>query len=444
MRVLVCGATGFIGRPLTRALLERGHGVVGAARRPQRIASSGGRSSEAMAADFTRDVSMAAWLPRLAGIDAVVNAVGILRESRGLHGPPGAHGQRFEELHVRAPMALFDACLAAGVRRVVQLSALGADEEAASAYHRSKRRADLHLLSLPLPLTASVVQPSLVYGPGGASAALFETLASLPLLPLPSGGLQRIQPLHLDDLVEGLCVLVEDPTAAPPGRIAFVGPQALALSEYLAVLREGMQLPPARVLPVPRPLAQATAAIAGWLPGVPLDREALQMLERGNTGAAEPLARLLGRAARAPSSFIDEAHAGHVRHSTRLRWALPPLRWAIAAVWIVTGVLSFGVYPVEDSRALLARLGIEGALATLMLYGAAALDLLLGLATLVLKRRAALWWAQIGLMLGYTALITWRLPEFWLHPFGPILKNLPLLAAIGVLLALEERPPRNT
>ena len=182
MRVLVCGATGFIGRPLTRALLERGHDVVGAARRPQRIASSGGRRSEAMAADFARDVSMAAWLPRLAGIDTVVNAVGILRESRGPH---GAHGQRFEELHVRTPMALFDACLAAGVRRVVQLSALGADEDAASAYHRSKRRTDLHLLSLPLPLTASVVQPSLVYGPGGASAALFETLASLPFMPLP-------------------------------------------------------------------------------------------------------------------------------------------------------------------------------------------------------------------------------------------------------------------
>jgi hypothetical protein len=127
----------------------------------------------------------------------------------------------------------------------------------------------------------------------------------------------------------------------------------------------------------------------------------------------------------------------------RLAWLLPLLRLSIALVWIVTGLLSFGLYPVQDSYALLARLGITGALAPLMLYGAAALDLALGVATLVLRRRVLLWWMQIALMLGYMVLITWALPEFWLHPFGPILKNLPMLVAVGLLLALEE-PRWNT
>jgi hypothetical protein len=64
-------------------------------------------------------------------------------------------------------------------------------------------------------------------------------------------------------------------------------------------------------------------------------------------------------------------------------------------------------------------------------------------ATLMLRRRVLLWWLQIALMLGYMVLITWALPEFWLHPFGPILKNLPMLAAVALLLALEE-PRWNT
>jgi hypothetical protein len=56
-----------------------------------------------------------------------------------------------------------------------------------------------------------------------------------------------------------------------------------------------------------------------------------------------------------------------------------------------------------------------------------------------LRRRRWLWWAQIALIVVYTLIITIRLPEFWLHPFGPMLKNLPLLAVLGLLLAFEKR-----
>jgi hypothetical protein len=108
-------------------------------------------------------------------------------------------------------------------------------------------------------------------------------------------------------------------------------------------------------------------------------------------------------------------------------------------VWIVTGIVSFGLYPVADSYELLARVGITGMLAPLMLYGAAAIDFLFGIGTMVLRRRRWLWIAQIALMVFYTALISWRLPEFWLHPYGPLLKNLPMVAAIWLLMELEKR-----
>jgi uncharacterized protein YbjT (DUF2867 family) len=430
MKVLLCGASGFIGRQLGRRLLGRGHNVVAVARAPS-SRSLDGVASHVIGGDFSRDLSPSDWLPRLDGVDVVVNAVGILREQ-------GA--QRFDTLHVAGPRALFEACVQAGVRRVVQISALGADEGARSRYHLSKKAADDHLLALPL--AATVVQPSLVYGAGGTSASLFTLLAGLPIVPLPGPGTQQVQPLHLDDLLQVLVRLIEEPSHLGE-RVPLVGPKPLAFKDFLAQLRRSMGLPPALWVAMPAPLMRGAAALGERLPGALLDRETLQMLERGNTAPAETTQALLQRPARPVAAFIEPEQAASVRTMARLGWLLPLLRLSIALVWIVTGLLSFGLYPVQDSYALLARLGIGGALAPVMLYGAATLDLALGIATLWMRRRRLLWWLQIGLMLGYMALISWALPEFWLHPFGPILKNLPMLAAVGLLLALEE-PRWNT
>ena len=93
----------------------------------------------------------------------------------------------------------------------------------------------------------------------------------------------------------------------------------------------------------------------------------------------------------------------------------------------------------ERDSALLERSGVPATLRPFALYGAALLDLVLGIATVVLRRRRLLWWAQIALILVYTAVISVRLPEFWLHPYGPLLKNLPMLAALVALLQLERR-----
>jgi hypothetical protein len=111
----------------------------------------------------------------------------------------------------------------------------------------------------------------------------------------------------------------------------------------------------------------------------------------------------------------------------------------VALVWIVTGLLSFGIYPPAESYALLARVGVTGAAAASLLYAAAALDLALGLAVFALRRRCWLWRLQIAVILVYTAIISLALPEYWLHPFGPVLKNLPLVALIAALHELERR-----
>src|SRR5687767_9268312 len=164
--VLLTGASGFIGRSVAAVLERRGHEVVRVVR-DRDEASRAHPAHRYVAADYVRDHAASDWTPRLAGIDVVINAVGIFRE-RG--------AQTFETIHVRAPRALFSACAALRIK-VVQVSALGADAGGTSAYHRSKREADDFLLRV-CP-AAVVAQPSVVFGKGGASARLFTTLAAL-------------------------------------------------------------------------------------------------------------------------------------------------------------------------------------------------------------------------------------------------------------------------
>ena len=123
---------------------------------------------------------------------------------------------------------------------------------------------------------------------------------------------------------------------------------------------------------------------------------------------------------------------------------LPVLRIALAALWVWTGIVSLGLYPVQDSLALLARVGLHGTAALIALYGAAALDIVLGVLTLLLpmRLRGWLWAAQLVLIAAYTVLITAFLPEQWLHPYGPVSKNLPVAAAIALLWAAEGRGRR--
>jgi hypothetical protein len=109
----------------------------------------------------------------------------------------------------------------------------------------------------------------------------------------------------------------------------------------------------------------------------------------------------------------------------------------------VTGIVSLGIYPVEQSYELLARTGVPAALRPLALYGAALLDLAFGVATLALRSARWLWLAQIALIAAYTVIISVRLPEYWLHPYGPILKNLPMLALLLLLFVLDS-PRKET
>ena len=113
------------------------------------------------------------------------------------------------------------------------------------------------------------------------------------------------------------------------------------------------------------------------------------------------------------------------------------IRAVLALVWIVTGLLSMGIYPKEESLKLLAQVGLHGDFASVALYGSATLDLLLGILTVFMPSQM-LWRVQSTLILTYSIMVAYWLPAFWLHPFGPLLKNFPILVLLWLLHQREE------
>jgi hypothetical protein len=212
------------------------------------------------------------------------------------------------------------------------------------------------------------------------------------------------------------------------------------MKELYAKLCHWLGLGKARFCSVPYRLALISARWAGFLGETPITAEAVQMLRNGNTGNVEPFATRFGflpqtvdkALTKTPAQQPDRWHAG-------LYFLTPTLRIAIAFVWLFTGFVSAFVFPVEQSYAMLGRVGIEGVWQPIMLYGAAATDLLLGIATLLSLRLRLVASIQISIILLYSTIITLWLPEQWAHPFGPMSKNVPLLISTLIMLVLERR-----
>jgi uncharacterized protein YbjT (DUF2867 family) len=425
MRILITGASGFIGSHIASALLNLGHEVIAGVRRPASLPSIPGLSPVTI--DFVRQTEPEAWLSSLKNVDAVVNCVGIIAESSA---------SRFDDLHRKAPIALFRACALAGVRKVVQISALGADDRAFSRYHLSKKAADDVLAGLNLDWT--LLQPSLVYGPGGQSTALLSAVAALPVIPLIGDGRQRIQPVYVDDLVRCVVRLLEK-EAPTRLRIPAVGPNPITLREFLSALRRRLGMPPAPMIPIPYRWMLFVGDCLGRVAVTPFNGEALRMLQQGNTGDPGVFSEILGTEPKP----LDIALAGiparrPERLEARLFFVIPALRHALALLWIWSGLTSALFFPKAESFALLAPVGITGAAAAVTLYGASLVDTLLGVALFVRFRVRWVGTIQMLLMLAYSIVIGIYLPEFWLHPYAPIAKNIPLIAATLAVMAAEE------
>jgi uncharacterized protein YbjT (DUF2867 family) len=360
MKILLTGATGFIGSAVAGALRAQGDTVVALGH----LERAGGERQARLEAMTETD-----WRELLSGVDAVINCAGIFGDTATA---------RVEAINHKAAVTLFRACADAGVRRVLQLSALGVSD-GLTPFARSKLAADTALMATELDWV--ILRPSIVFGDdAGGGSALLRGLAALPLLPLDrtAGELQIVQ---LDDVVETIVRLTR-PDAPARLTLDLVGPERLSFTQSVRAIRSWLRRTPAAVIVLPdwlMTIGYALGDLAGWLGWkTPVRLSARRELRRGAVGDHRPWAEATGvqpqglRAALAakPSTAQERGYAS--------LYFLQPLVIGVTALFfIATGIASISIgYAIGVS--LLERGGV-GALSGPAVIGGGLADLVAGL-----------------------------------------------------------------
>ena len=428
MHVLVTGATGLIGAAVVARLLTEGHGVTGVARNVSR-AKRRLPQVRWLSLDIAQATSPEAWCPHLGGIDAVVNCAGILQD---------APGESVGGVHDLGAAALFEACERAGVRRVVQISAIGIDRPDPTAFSRSKLRGDEALMRRDLDWI--ILRPSVVVGRAAyGGSALFRGLAALPVLPVMPD-MARLQVVQLDDVVQTVLASLQ-PGAPVRLTLELVGPEPLSFVEVVAAYRRWLGWSDAALWHLPGWLAGVLyrfgdfAGFLGWRP--PLRTTARREIARAGLGDPAEWTRVTGIAPRSlavalaaePSSVQERWFAG-LYFLKALLFVTFPL------FWIATGVISLG--PGYATGVELMRSGGAGGLAGLCVVAGGLADVLIGLAIAFRRTTRAGLYAALAITLLYLIAGTILLPELWLDPLGRLLKALPIMVLNLVAIAIVE------
>ena len=424
MKFLVTGANGFIGSAVVEALLASEHKVVALGRDVATKSSSA--NLHWLSHNYQTALTAKDWLPLLDGVDGIINCAGILRESSN---------NDFATVHIKAPLALAQACCEKGISRYVQLSALGEPEQ--GEFIASKHEFDQLLLKL-IP-QATVLRPSVVTSVRGSygGTSMLRGLAAFPyVLLLPGKGEQNIQPVLLEDLAQ---MLVEAATSELlVGIIEIGGPETLSIKDYLLGIRQWLTIPTYHRFNVPMGIISLACAVGDKLKAGPLNRTVWTMLQQGNVlNYPKPQQQFVTQPKSVISAFKQQASFVQDRWHAKL-FLLQPFIWLLLIfIWLMSALAGFSAEP-EGFRPILSAVGFPEHWHQSLVLATSVLDLVLGLCLVArFKENLTLWFMLLS-TLGYSSLLGVMAPELWLDPLGGLLKNLAIVPLILVYMVMRQ------
>lgn len=301
--VTVFGGSGFLGRYVVRALLERGARVRIAARSPGDgwfLRSQGGLGqTQFVAADIRQPETVAR---ALSGATAAVNLVGILKGD-------------FDAFHVAGARNVAEAAAIAGCRALVQVSAIGADPASASAYGKSKGEGEAAVLAA-FP-NATILRPSIVFGREDGFVNRFADLISkLPVVPIIRGP-AKFQPVYVGDVAAAIVTVLANVPPHAGKTYELGGPEVITMEGLNRWIANATGRKRAFVA-MPDAVAGAMASLTGWLPGAPMTRDQWVMLQSDNVVTGNDGLLALGIA---PTPLAAVADGWLVRYRRHGRFA---------------------------------------------------------------------------------------------------------------------------
>ena len=270
-RTAVLGGSGFIGRYIVQRLAARGDVIPVGCRRAEEAKFLKPLGNVGQIATLNLTIGDEQILPAfLAGNDALVNCVGILRESGS---------QTFDRMHHTGPGRFARLAREAGIERFVHISAIGADPRSSSAYARTKAAGEAAVRDA-FP-TVTILRPSVVFGAEDQFFNRFAAMATIsPVLPLIGGGHTRFQPVYVGDVADAVLKCLDDPTTA--GRTYELGGPKVYTFRELIELMLGEIRRKRLLVDLPFGLAAIQARLMSLLPNPPLTPDQVELLKRDN------------------------------------------------------------------------------------------------------------------------------------------------------------------
>ncbi|WP_454700982.1 SDR family oxidoreductase [Agrobacterium burrii] len=428
MKILILGATGFIGSEVMHSLHGRGHSVTGLAR-SVRHAKHKWPFTNWISADLARMTQAPDWEVLVRGHDAIVNCAGALQD--GLSDDLAATQEK-------AMLALYEVAAQAGGRLLIQISARTAGAAADLPFLATKRRADAALAASGLPYV--ILRPALVVGRNAhGGTALVRALASFPLmLPLVNGAMP-VRTVAVEDAAEAVNAAINGDI--PPGSdLELAADEALTLQDVVVTHRQWLGLTPAPVINLPAAFMRPVSLVAdaagalGWRS--PLRSTAMTVMSEGIVTEDEARPRTLSlktltqTLAAHPSGVQDLWFA-------RLYLLKPLVILCLSLFWLLSGLVP--LLNINGAAAHFLPFMPQTPAVTLTL-ATCLIDIALGVTVLLrsLARKAL-----IGMLLvsaAYLAGGSLLEPGLWLDPLGPLVKVLPSITLTLVALAtLDER-----